>query len=441
MKLEELQTKGLPPGPNGHEIRQAIGRPLDFIAFYQWLHQKYGDIASFDSMGRKYCALFHPQLAHELFVTKESSFAKEPILGDRFIVQGPTALSSDSDLHRQLRRSIRPSLGKDALKYYAPAVLAEILKMQEGLQDGDTFNLSPVIHQLMLNIMAATFLGREVENAPAAIDDLLRVQHALLSMGNETGHSAFDPGHRQKVLHTMDSLMDRAIDQVLQNGQCNTIIAHLLRAMDENLLGSTREIKDESYAMILAGYGPTVHSILWCFCHLDQTPRVRALLEEEVKRVLNGRPLAPEDYPKFTYAQAVFNESLRLTPPVYAISREAMEDTELGGHFIPKGTIVLAVWWVFQRNEKYFSQPLEFKPERWHKKAASKGYPYAYLPFGGGVHNCVGAGFAKMIAVFVLVSMTRHWRVRRTDQSPPEATTTVAFYLLRKGLPIVLEQK
>ena len=118
------------------------------------------------------------------------------------------------------------------------------------------------------------------------------------------------------------------------------------------------------------------------------------------------------DLPGLRYADAVIKESTRLYPPVWGFGREALQDCEIGGFRVPKGTQVVMSQWVMHRDERYFDSPQAFRPERW-LDGSTEGLPkYAYLPFGGGPRLCIGQSFAKMEAVLLLATIAQRFRLR-----------------------------
>jgi cytochrome P450 len=126
----------------------------------------------------------------------------------------------------------------------------------------------------------------------------------------------------------------------------------------------------------------------------------------------------------------VFREAMRLYPPAPAFGRRPKQDIELGGFRIPRGASVFLSPYVTQRNERYFSGPGEFRPERWEGTSVPK---FAYFPFGGGAKMCIGDNFARMEGVLVLAAIAQRWRLRSADPSP------VGFNLgitLRPGRPV-----
>jgi cytochrome P450 len=120
---------------------------------------------------------------------------------------------------------------------------------------------------------------------------------------------------------------------------------------------------------------------------------------------------------RLSYVEHVVFETLRLYPSAWAIRREAVCDTEIGGQRVAKGTTVLLSPWVLHRDPRIFSEPLEFRPERWSDGLAASLPRLAYLPFGGGQRTCIGSGFALTEAMVILTLITQRFRVELVESS------------------------
>ena len=139
------------------------------------------------------------------------------------------------------------------------------------------------------------------------------------------------------------------------------------------------------------------------------------------------------------FVHAVVKESLRLYPPVWVLARLAKVDTELAGVAVPKGSQVLGSQWVIQRDERWFSEAEHFRPERWLDGSCEKIPRFAYYPFGGGAHMCLGMHFAHLqVKAFVHQFLLRY----RFGLSPGQRVemTPIPIPKPKDGLPLRLER-
>jgi cytochrome P450 len=117
------------------------------------------------------------------------------------------------------------------------------------------------------------------------------------------------------------------------------------------------------------------------------------------------------DLPRLKYTEMVVTESMRLYPPAYGLGRQAVRATELAGHAIGAGDIVIVPTWVVHRDRRWFDEPDTFHPERWDGGLAQRLPRYAYFPFGGGPRQCIGNGFAMMEAILVVAAIAKRFRL------------------------------
>ena len=127
-------------------------------------------------------------------------------------------------------------------------------------------------------------------------------------------------------------------------------------------------------------------------------------------RPKNGIRVRVEELQRLTYTERIAKEAMRLDPPAYAVAREALEDTDLGGFRVPKGSQVFAFQWVTQRDARYFENPDAFDPDRWMPERSEKLPKYAYFPFGGGPRQCIGNYFAMMEIVLLLATIGQRFK-------------------------------
>jgi cytochrome P450 len=180
-----------------------------------------------------------------------------------------------------------------------------------------------------------------------------------------------------------------------------------------------RQVRDEAMTIFMAGFETTSLSLAW-MCHLLAThPEIQARLRREAAEVLGERRATAADYPELRYTEGVVNETLRLYPPVAMIGREALVDVELGGFRIDKGTAVWPAPWITHRDPQLWNMPLDVRPERWASENREQLPKHAFLPFGGGPHNCVGRMYAMMEMVLGIATIVRRFELEPVPGNEP----------------------
>ncbi len=143
-----------------------------------------------------------------------------------------------------------------------------------------------------------------------------------------------------------------------------SIVDRLLDARDEETGAplDARALRNEAAVLLMAGHETTANTLAWTWYILSQTPEVEARLHAELDQVLGGRLPTLADVPKLVYTRAVFEEVLRLYPPVPLLTREAVRDEQFQGRRIPKGSLIVVCPWLLHRHRSCGTSPIISSP-------------------------------------------------------------------------------
>ena len=223
------------------------------------------------------------------------------------------------------------------------------------------------------------------------------------------------------------------------------LLQALIEACDpETGQGFNREeLVDQVCFLFLAGHETSASSLGMAVYLLSRFPQAQQRLRAEVQAVLDGseRPLEFEDLRQLAYGAALFNETLRLYPPVSFFIRESQQDTTLAGSRCPMRALVTLSPWVIQRHEQHWSDPNGFRPERFLAESATaderRWARDAFLPFGLGPRKCPGAAFALQEALLILAELVRRFEIRPDANQEPELVARLTLRS-RNGIRICL---
>lgn len=174
---------------------------------------------------------------------------------------------------------------------------------------------------------------------------------------------------------------------------------------------SDLQLRDEMVTMLVGGHETTALALAWAWKALAEHPEVEARLIDELHTVLGGRPPGLEDVPRLRWTRAIFDETCRLFPPVWYMARVATADDVIDGHAVPRGASILISAWFTHRHQEFWSDAERFDPERFRDRP-QPAHQYAYFPFGGGRHRCLGVHFALLEAVVILAQLAQQFQVR-----------------------------
>jgi cytochrome P450 len=143
---------------------------------------------------------------------------------------------------------------------------------------------------------------------------------------------------------------------------------------------------------------------------LAQRPQWQEVLRQEVDTVVGSRPVTGADVPGLVQLDHVVRETLRLYPAAHTVGRRAAHGEVLLGHRIPPGGNVMVSPWATQRSPALWPDPDRFDPNRFAVPEPG-GTRYAWFPFGGGPHACIGAQLAMLEATMVLATIVQAYRL------------------------------
>ncbi|KAK8495674.1 hypothetical protein V6N13_100098 [Hibiscus sabdariffa] len=219
----------------------------------------------------------------------------------------------------------------------------------------------------------------------------------------------------KEMNNLVQSWVDEHIEKRLKIGSYqhqDFIDVMLSRVDDEMLFGHTRDkvIKATATTLIAAGSDSTSVSMTWILANLmnnrDALRRAQQELDQEIGR---DRWVQESDIDKLVYLKAVIKETFRLYPPApLSVPHEATEDCRVSGYHVPKGTRLLVNLWKLHRDPRVWSNPEEFRPERFlttHEKADILGQCFELIPFGSGRRSCPGMTLALQVIYLTIASL------------------------------------
>lgn len=387
-----------------------------------------GEIAQVRIGSQMFALLKSPDLVQELLVGNAGRIAKGHTAERRrfFAFLGDGLLNSDGEAHRRQRRLVLPAFHRSRLAGYGETMVRTTDAAVATWRDGEVRDLAADMMSLTLSVVGNTLFSSDVggaEAVAAGFNGLVADLNRMIFPGSSLALRSPLPFARRirRAQATLDGTVYRLIgERRAQGGDAGDLLSTLLLAEDAERPGehlSDLEIRNQVMTLFFAGQGTTANGLSWVFWLLARHPEAQDLLHTEIRRVVGDRPAAFTDVPDLKLAGRIISEALRLYPPVWTMGREALEDIELGGNPIPKGTLVLASQWVIQRDARWFPAPLEFRPERWTDEFRGALPRFAYFPFGGGARSCIGENFAWTEMVLVLATVASRWRLSMTPES------------------------
>jgi cytochrome P450 len=407
-----------------------------------WLRAQYGDVYRMHVFGTEMYILSGPEAFEQVFVNRDKVFASGPawshFIGP-FFTRGLMLLDFEEHLHH--RRIMQSAFSNDALRRYHALVRPHIVRRLADWAEVDHPRLQRMFKDLTLDLALEVFVGVELSTAErarinAAFIDAVRAGTSIVRRPLPGGIGPWSRGLAAR--RVLEDFFRAALPDKRRRGG-DDLFAQLCRAQDDE----GNEFTDDDVVN---------HMIFLLMAAHDTTTTTMTSMAYQLARAQDWQDRCRAEclaLPDPTYDEAlgltsldlVMKESLRMCAPVPSIPRVATRETVIGGYRIPAGTMVANSPYAHHHLEEIWPDPNRFDPERFTpERAEDKVHRTAFVPFGAGVHKCIGMYFAglQVRAVFHELLTRYRWTVPAGYEMPLDL---VALPVARDGLPVTLEPR
>lgn len=381
------------------------------------------DIVVTRVFGTPTVVLAHPAPVAEMLRDTKGTWIKDRMSQRAADVFGGGLLLSEGDTWKRQRRLLNPGFSFGRFDGYAATMRERTATAVARWPSEGVIDAAAELSRLTLDVAVRTLFGADVSDADArrvadafsAVSDFYASPLALLPF--DVPRWLPLPVLRRHARAVVE--LDAVVHELVRTRRAGArsgddLLSMLLAARDEEGGLSDREVRDQAVTFLLAGHETTALGLTFAMFELGRDAALRA-------RLLAEADAAPGDAgaDAFPYAAQVFQESLRLYPPAYALSRESVRDVVLGGVPIARGTVVVAPPWTLHRDARWHPEPLAFRPGRWTTAYEAALPVGSYLPFGLGPRKCIGTRFATVEAVILLSGIARAFDWSSVDDALP----------------------
>jgi cytochrome P450 len=400
------------------------------------MRAQYGDIYRHRSFGGRNVTLFGADANELILFDRDKVFSSEQGWGPMLNQLFPRGLMLlDFEKHRADRKILSVAFKPEPMRLYADALNAGI-RERVAEWSGKTFEFYPAIKALTLDLAATSFLG--IPFGPEAA----RVNKAFVDMVQATIAVERLPlpgtamGRGVAARKYLVDFFGREVPK-RRAGQGEDMFSQICRAVgdDGNQL-SVDEIVDHMNFLMMAAHDTITSSATSLFMLLGRNPEWQAKLRDEMEGMgVNDDDLPYDRLGDLVLTDYAFKESLRLIPPVPSLPRRAVKPFSFGGYDFPEGTFVGISPAAVHKMPQHWPDPERFDPMRFSPENARGRHKYAWVPFGGGAHMCLGLHFAYMQIKILAWHMLRKHQV---DLSETAGLEWQAWPIPkpRDGLPI-----
>jgi cytochrome P450 len=397
-----LEARDLPPGPRWPSLVQSIALVRFRHQFVPAMHKRYGDVFTVRVMpkGSALVLFTRPEHAKEIFAGDPEQFHAGkgnailgPIMGEHSL------LLQDSAEHKRARKLLMPAFNGAALRGYQDVVARLAKDEVDRWTPGVPFRSLDRMNALTLEVILRVVFGVTDERTLARLRPLVNrtvdVSPAVLLGWGYPFLQRFGPWKA-----TVDN--QRALDDVMYAeiaarraapdlAERTDVLSRLLQVGgDDTVEGeqlADEELRDQLVTLLLAGHETTATALAWTLYELGRD-------EDQLARARTAATTGDDDH-----LEAVLKESMRLHPVIPMVVRHLMKPATIGGWHLPAGANIGPSILIGHSREDNFPEPERFRPERFLEGEVATN---TWIPFGGGVRRCIGAGFSLMEGVAVL---------------------------------------
>jgi cytochrome P450 len=426
--------------PPESEIKFDIGSTEDTLERMSELGAQLGDIYRVYAPGRKSYTwvINHPDDVKRVLVTNHRNYTKGVGLDRVKILLGNGIMTSEGELWRRQRYMMQPMFHRRVITEFAELIDAanrRFIDRWEGpCARGEPVNITDEMSELTLDIVLRSIFGRDLER-----------------LSQQLGGNPFEVVTREQARNLQFAYKFRSLTKLVaeliarrrrEPEEHFDYVAMLMNARDKESgdpMGE-RQLIDEIMTLVVAGHETTASGLNWTWYLLSQHPEADARLYAEVSAAPELSAPSLADMEALAYTQQVVNETLRLYPPGWLLSRRTIGPDVLGDYPIAAGTDVFLSPYLLHRHPRYWQDPDAFRPERFAPDHEAERPRFAYMPFAAGPRHCIGETFALYEMLMHLYKVARRYRLTCVSDEPIELEAQINLRT-RKPLYMRLERR
>ncbi|MCK8457100.1 cytochrome P450 [Sphingomonas faeni] len=443
--LQNASPHWLPRQPKGalDHIPGDDGLPLfgntfkmlaDPIGFSRGMVARFGPVYRNTALGGTGLMLLGPDANELILFDRDKIFSSEQGWGPILNLLFPRGLMlMDFDKHRADRKALSVAFKPEPMRHYAAELDAGIVAAV-GAWGSQTLRFYDAVKKLTLDLAATSFLGvplgAEADRINQAFVD--EVQASVAPIRRPLPGTQMRKGVKARAY--LIDFFEREIP-ARRTGNGQDFFSQFCRATDDDGAPLTAlAIADHMNFLMMAAHDTITSSATSLVMLLARNPDWQERLREEVAALDPAVPLT-EQLDRLILTEYAFKESLRMMPPVPSIPRRALKAFSFGGYDIPAGTSVGVGITFTHHMAEYWPDPERFDPLRFTPEASKGRHRFAWVPFGGGAHMCIGLHFATMQMRLLIAHLLTRYRIEAAAGSG-DAWQVFPIPRPKDGLPV-----
>lgn len=406
--------------PPESELQFDIGSTDDSLERMSELFARHGDIYRVYAPSRRSYTyvINHPEDVKRVLVSNHRNYTKGVGLDRVRILLGNGIMTSEGEFWRTQRYMMQPMFHRRVITEFARVIAEENARLLARWDDhaarGEPVNLTDDMSELTLNVVLRSIFGSDLEK-----------------LESQRGGNPFDVVTKEQARNLQFAYKFRSLTKLVAalvqrrrkaREEHFDYVSMLMSARDKETgdAMTDRALIDEVLTLVVAGHETTASGLNWAWYLLSQHPDVEARLHAEVDAAPEADAPSLAEMEALDYTRQVIDETLRLYPPGWLLSRRTIRPDTLGGYAIPSGTDVLLSPYLLHRHPLYWKEPDRFFPERFDAEHEAERPRFAYMPFAAGPRHCIGETFAIYEMLMHLSKVARRYRLIYVPDRPLE---------------------
>ena len=466
------QTLAELPGPKGLPLLGNLLQ-LDLKQLHRVLERwsdEFGTLYKFDLGPRPVIVATEPETVQTVLRNRPKLYRRLGTIETVFKEMGITGVfSAESEDWKRQRRLTAQALDAAHLRQFFPTLIkvTERLRSRWGRAADQQVSVDVQQDLMRYTVDVTTNLAFGYDMNTLEKDDDIIQEHLekIFPMINQRINAALPywryfklPADREldkslvEIREAISGFVKRGRERLAQNPDLAAHPTNLLEALlgaraEGDAAFSDEEIYGNVLTMLLAGEDTTANTMAWMMHFMIEHPAAQARMQAEVGPIVGDAGMLNElsDAERLNYVEAMTHETMRLKPVAPILFLEAVEDVELGGLPVPKGTAVFLLTMHGALQDAHFGAAAEFRPERWLEaaSAAVSGCPHnarAFVPFGAGPRFCPGRQLAMVEIKTVMAMLCANFEVLKTEK-PQAVEELFSFTMMPQNLFVRLKRR
>ncbi len=442
----------IPVIPHWPLIGNAWAISQDILGFQQRNFRRYGNTFMFYlPFGQRVVLTCDKDVFKHILQQQHKNYRKDYDSNKLKLALGNGLLTNEGESWFRQRRLAQPAFYKKRLEgFFDTMNQLTLAHLQELSADSEaTVQIDREMMQLTSKIVIETLLGKDIGDEMSQLQQHITfIQEHLVNLIRRPFYrfSSKWNGKEQQFQQTMrdfDAILYAIIRQRKAAAPQNDLLSMLMDARDADTGEgmSDRQLRDELLTIYVAGHETSGYALSWAIYNLYTHPASYQKAVAEVRAVMPDGQLTVENYKSLVYLKQVIDETLRLYPTAYLLSRESKAAETACGLEIPEKTLFLLSTYFLHRHPDYWQEPDAFIPERFDGNTNVLFNSEAYYPFGGGPRMCIGFHFATMEITIVLAQLLYHFDISLTANGKPVVAEPLITLKPKDGIHVRLTKK